>query len=241
MTQIIVAVVVAHFSLGAVTRVLDMRIFRSRAPPCRAAGSIGRGMRRAERVGIRFPRRGNRTGRRPGAACGAVTAGQSKSCVDRPGADIPDQPVARVIEDRVQRTSARHPSRSQMAAGDRDRADRLRAQFVGNLAQLLVQKLRRSTGPHPVQQRCVHGHSCQSCPPLIPAPQSFSSAPQFRFGFGPQFRRATTKRPPNALSSARAVAEAVEMPGRLAGQHVGPADGTRATPSTATIVAFPAT
>ena len=54
-------------------------------------------------------------------------------------ADVPEQPVARRVEHVVQRHGELDHAQpgAEMAAGDRDGRDRLLAQFVGELAQLL--------------------------------------------------------------------------------------------------------
>ncbi len=54
-------------------------------------------------------------------------------------ADVPDQPVARRVEQVVQRDGELDDAEpgAEMAAGHRDRADGLGPQFVGNLPQLL--------------------------------------------------------------------------------------------------------
>ena len=54
-------------------------------------------------------------------------------------ADVPDQPVARRVEHVVQRHRELDHAQpgAEMAAGDRHRRDRLLAQFVGELAQLV--------------------------------------------------------------------------------------------------------
>ena len=53
-------------------------------------------------------------------------------------ADVPDQPVARRVEDVVERDRQLDHAEAgaEMAAGDRDRGDRLAAQLVGELPQL---------------------------------------------------------------------------------------------------------
>ena len=53
-------------------------------------------------------------------------------------ADVPDQPVARRVEDVVQRHRQLDHAKpgAEMAAGDRDGVDRLPPQLVGKLAQL---------------------------------------------------------------------------------------------------------
>jgi hypothetical protein len=55
-------------------------------------------------------------------------------------ADIPDQPVARRVEDVMQRDRELDHAqpRAEMAAGDGDRVDRLGPELVGELAQLRV-------------------------------------------------------------------------------------------------------
>ena len=62
-------------------------------------------------------------------------------------ADVPDQPVARRVEDVVQRDRQLDDAEAgaEMAAGDRDGVDRLVAQLVGKLAQLAV--LEERAGP----------------------------------------------------------------------------------------------
>ena len=53
-------------------------------------------------------------------------------------ADVPDQPVARRVEDVVQRHRQLDDAKpgAEVAAGDRDRVDRLPPQLVGELAEL---------------------------------------------------------------------------------------------------------
>ena len=53
-------------------------------------------------------------------------------------ADVPDQPVARRVEDVVQRDGELDHAEpgAEVAAGDRNGADRFRAQLVGELAQV---------------------------------------------------------------------------------------------------------
>ena len=76
-------------------------------------------------------------------------------------ADVPDQPVARRVEDVVQRDRQLDDAEpgAEMAAGDRDRVDRLGAQLVGDCAQLRLgqpaQILRRGDG---IEERGVDGH-----------------------------------------------------------------------------------
>ena len=57
-------------------------------------------------------------------------------------ADVPDQPVARRIEDMVQRDGQLDHAKpgAEMAAGDRNRGDQLLAELFGQLGQLLVLK-----------------------------------------------------------------------------------------------------
>ena len=54
-------------------------------------------------------------------------------------ADVPDQPVARRVEHVVQGDGQLDDAEAgaEMAAGDRDRVDGLRAQLVGDLPKLL--------------------------------------------------------------------------------------------------------
>ena len=73
-------------------------------------------------------------------------------------ADVPDQPVARRVEDRVDRhRQLDHAQRgAEMAAGDRDGVDRLGPQLIGNLTQLLrgeVAQIRRNADA--IEQRSV--------------------------------------------------------------------------------------
>ena len=58
-------------------------------------------------------------------------------------ADVPDQPVARRVEDVVQRDRQLDHAEAgaEMPAGHRDRVDRLRAQLVGDLPQVLLRQL----------------------------------------------------------------------------------------------------
>ena len=63
-------------------------------------------------------------------------------------ADVPDQPVARRVEHVVQRHGQLDHAEpgAEMAAGDRDRIDRLGAQLVRQLAQASGGRRRRSAG-----------------------------------------------------------------------------------------------
>ena len=63
-------------------------------------------------------------------------------------ADVPDQPVARRVEDVVQRDGQLDHAEpgAQMAAGHRDRVDRLGAQLVGELPQLAFVELAQVLG-----------------------------------------------------------------------------------------------
>ena len=55
-------------------------------------------------------------------------------------ADVPDEPVSGRVEHIVQRDGQLDDAeaRAQMAAGDRDRADRLGAQFFGDLGEVAL-------------------------------------------------------------------------------------------------------
>ena len=72
--------------------------------------------------------------------------------------NIPDQLVARGVEDCVDRHSQFHnpKTRAQMPAGDRNRADGFGAQFMGKLGQLAVRKgFQIGRDMHPIEQRCI--------------------------------------------------------------------------------------
>ncbi len=114
-----------------------------------AGGDRGGGMRRAERVVFALGAAGE-AGQAAALAQRADAVAPAGQDLVRIGlvADVPDQPVARGVEHRVQRHGQLDHAEAgaEMAAGDRDRVDRLGAQFVGKLAQLLGEKLRRSAG-----------------------------------------------------------------------------------------------
>ena len=63
-------------------------------------------------------------------------------------ADVPDQPVARRVEDVMQRHRQLDDAEpgAEMPAGDRNRVDRLGAQFVGELTQLAAGRAARQIG-----------------------------------------------------------------------------------------------
>ena len=101
-------------------------------------GNRRRGMRRAE--GVVFALRAL------GEAGKAVPLPERADAVAPPGqdlvriglvADVPDQPVARRVEDVVERDGQLDDAEpgAEMAAGDRDRVDRLGAKLVGDLVQ----------------------------------------------------------------------------------------------------------
>ena len=71
-------------------------------------------------------------------------------------ADVPDQPVARRLEHIMERDGQLDDAEpgAEMAAGHRHRRDRLRAQFVGELAELAaLQFAQLFRGPDRVEQR----------------------------------------------------------------------------------------
>ena len=75
-------------------------------------------------------------------------------------ADVPDQPVARRVEDVVQRDGQLDHAEAgaEMAAGDRDRVDGLGAQLVGELAQARLVELAQVSGrADRVEQRGLRG------------------------------------------------------------------------------------
>ena len=98
----------------------------------------GRGMRGAERVVFALRPLGE-AGKAAALAQRADAVAPAGQDLVRIGlvADVPDQPVARRVEDVVQRDRQfdHAEPRAEMAAGDRNRADRLGAQFVGELAR----------------------------------------------------------------------------------------------------------
>jgi hypothetical protein len=69
-------------------------------------------------------------------------------------ADVPDHAVARRIEQIMQRDGQLDHAEAgaEMAAGDRHGVDRLLAQFVGELAQLISSR-RRGLGVDLIEQR----------------------------------------------------------------------------------------
>jgi hypothetical protein len=78
-------------------------------------------------------------------------------------ADVPDQPVLRRVEDVMQRHRELDHAQAgaEMAAGDRDGRDRLLAQLVGQLAQLVgLQATDVGRNVDGIEKRCValHGH-----------------------------------------------------------------------------------
>jgi hypothetical protein len=97
-------------------------------------------------------------------------AGQTAALAERPNAiapagedlvriglmaHVPDQPVVRCIENRVQRHGEFDDPKAgaQMSAGDRNRVHRLAAQLVRHLAKLVVAKLTEiGGGPESVEQ-----------------------------------------------------------------------------------------
>jgi len=98
----------------------------------------GRGMRRPERVEVAFrpPRESGKAAGRPQRPDAVAPPGQNLVWIGLMP-DIPDQPVARRIEDIVQRHRQLDHAQpgSEMPAGHRHRRDRLLPQFVGNLFQ----------------------------------------------------------------------------------------------------------
>ncbi len=99
----------------------------------------GRGMRRAERVVFALGALGE-AGQPAALAQRADAVAPAGEDLVRIGlmADVPDQPVARRVEHVVQRHRQLDHAEpgAEMAAGDRDRVDRLGAQLVGELAQV---------------------------------------------------------------------------------------------------------
>ena len=114
-----------------------------------AGRNRGRGMRGAERVVFAL--------RALGEAGQAAALAQRADAVAPPGqdlvriglmADVPDQPVARRVEDIMQRHGQFDDAeaRAEMPARHRDRADRLGAQFIGEPPEIPTGNLRRSAG-----------------------------------------------------------------------------------------------
>ena len=106
-------------------------------------------MRRAERVVFALAALGE--------AAQAAALAQRADAVAPPGqdlvrialvADVPDQPVARRVEDIMDRGGQLDHAepRAEMPAGGADRGDRLGAQLVGELAQLLGLQLAQVGG-----------------------------------------------------------------------------------------------
>ena len=98
-------------------------------------------MRRAERVVLALGALGE-AGEASALAQGADAVPPSGEDLVRIGlvADVPDQPVARGIEDPVQRDRELHDAEpgTQVAAGHRHGVDRLLPQLVDELAQVLL-------------------------------------------------------------------------------------------------------
>ncbi len=107
-------------------------------------GDRGRGMRGAERVVFALRALGE-AGEPAALAQRADAVAPAGQDLVRIGlvADVPDQPVARRVEDIMQRHGEFDDAEpgAQMAAGDRNRADRLGAQFVGERAQVACRQL----------------------------------------------------------------------------------------------------
>ena len=117
-------------------------------------------MRRAERVVFALGAAGE-AGEAAALAQGADAVAPAGEDLVRIGlvADVPDQPVMRRVEHRVQRhRQLHHPERrAEMPARHRHRVDRLRPQLVRHRAQLLggkIPQIRRNR--HTVQQRGPH-------------------------------------------------------------------------------------
>ena len=128
------------------------------SPPVEVAGDRhaepgrdrGRGMRRAEGVvfALRAP---GEAGQAAGLAERADAVAPAGEDLVRIGlvADVPDQPVVRRVEDVVERHRQFDHAEpgAEMAAGDRDRRDRLLAELVGDLrAAAIRSSCRRSAG-----------------------------------------------------------------------------------------------
>ena len=109
----------------------------------------GRGVRRAERVVFALGALGE-AGQAAALAQGADAVAPAGQDLVRIGlvADIPDQPVARRVEDLMQRDGQLDHAEpgAEMAAGHRHRVDRLLAQLVRELAQVLSGSARKSAG-----------------------------------------------------------------------------------------------
>ena len=127
-----------------------------------AGGDRGAGMRRAERVVFALGAAGE-AGEAAGLAQRADPVAPAGEDFMRIGlvADIPDQPVARRVEHRMDGDGQLdHAERgAQMPAGDRDGIDGLRAQLFGQLLQLLVGEiLQIGRIRDPVQKRRPRRH-----------------------------------------------------------------------------------
>ena len=130
-----------------------------------AGGDRGRGMRGAERIVIALAALGEAGQAAAGAQRADAVAAAGEDLV-RIGlmADVPDQPVARRVEDVMDRGGEldHAEARAEVTAGHRDGIDGLLTQLVGDLANLLdlelAQVVRRPDG---VEKRrftvCVHG------------------------------------------------------------------------------------
>ena len=130
----------------------------------------GRGMGRAERVVFAFRPFGEarQAAALPQGADAVAPAGEDLVRIGLM-ADVPDQPVARRIEDIMQRhRQLDHAEpRPEMAAGDRNRSDRLGAQFVGDLLQSRWrQRPQILWGSDPLEERKV-GSLCHLSVPLL--------------------------------------------------------------------------
>ena len=125
-------------------------------------GDRGGGMGRAERVVFAL-RAAGEAGQAAGLAQGADAVAPAGEDFMRIGlmADIPDQPVARGVEHRMDGDGEfDHAERgAEMAAGDRNGVDGFGAQFIGELLELLGREI-----PHigrdvdPVQERGARRH-----------------------------------------------------------------------------------
>ena len=118
-------------------------------------GEAGRGrhgrarVRGAERVVFAFVALGE-TGEAAALPQGADAIAAAGEDLVRIGlvADVPDQPVLRRVEHGMEgdRQLDHAQPGAQVAAGDRHRSDGLGPQFIGNLAQLVPVRPRRSAG-----------------------------------------------------------------------------------------------
>ena len=109
-----------------------------------AGGDRRRGMGGAERVVFAFGALGE-AGQPAALPQGADAVASAGEDLVRVGlvADVPDQPVGRCVEDRVQRDGQFDHAQAgaEMAAGLGDGVDRLGAQFVGQLLELLQRQI----------------------------------------------------------------------------------------------------